>query len=156
MRNEEVQHVKPAEWITDAPDGPGRVMRITNYPYYRVKGAGSVRTLPLAGWLAAEIAALASEREWLIPGDNPTARANLCHRRINDWMGEVYEAARAAGDLPPNTPTRTAYDWRKQAGSELYQKTHDILATSRWLGHKDVSTTTRWYVALIRGLPSLA
>ncbi|MDR1279916.1 MAG: hypothetical protein LBK99_03745, partial [Opitutaceae bacterium] len=29
MRNEEVQHVKPAEWITDAPDGPGRVMRIT-------------------------------------------------------------------------------------------------------------------------------
>ena len=71
-------------------------------------------------------------------------------------MDAVYTAAIAAGELPAGTASRTAYDWRKQAGSELYAKTKDILQVSKWLGHQSVHTTTKWYVNLLRGLPSLA
>lgn len=154
LRNDEVGHVKLAEWLVETPRG--WVLRVKNYPYYRVKGVGSVRDLPVVEWLRRELQDLAGAREWLVPGETPTERYNVTHRTINDWMGEVYARARADGRLPAATPTRTAYDWRKQAGSELYAKTKDILQVSKWLGHQSVHTTTKWYVNLIGGLPSLA
>jgi len=95
-------------------------------------------------------------REWLIPGDSPTERYNVTHRHVNEWMADVYARAVVEKRLPEGIEVRTAYDWRKQAGSELYQKTKDILQVSKWLGHQSVHTTTKWYVNLIGGLPSLA
>jgi integrase len=141
------------------------VMRITNRDYFMVKGVGSVRDLPVSAWLLEEFRALASKpdaegnplwREWLIPGATVTDRHEVTHYLINDWMEEVYNQAILAQQLPEDTEVRTAYDFRKQAGSELYQKTNNILQVSKWLGHQSVHTTTRWYVNLIDGLPSLA
>lgn len=165
MRNKEVAHVKPAEWIEKAPAG-GWVLRIIDRDYFKMKGVGSKRSLPVADWLLGEILELtgariegdkiAGGREWLIPGETAGARREVVEREINAWMAEVYTAAKARGQLPATIETRTAYDFRKQAGSELYQKTKDILTVSRWLGHQSVNTTTKWYVNLIGGLPSLA
>jgi sorbitol-specific phosphotransferase system component IIA len=154
MRNSEVEFCKPAEWLVQTPRG--WVMRITNRDYFLVKAVGSVRDLPLAEWLHAELVQFAGEREWLLPGKTVTDRHEIAAYTLNDWMGEVYERAIAEKILPPATESRTAYDWRKQAGSELYAKTKDILQTSKWLGHQSVHTTTKWYVNLISGLPSLA
>lgn len=164
LRNEEVEHCKPAEWIEHT--ATGWVLQIRNRDYFQVKGVGSVRSMPLADWLLHELVALAGAkiegkkvvggREWLIPGANPTARFDVTHRALNRWMASVYRLGRMQGVLPKDAEARTAYDWRKQAGSELYQKTKDILQVSKWLGHRSVHTTTKWYVNVIGGLPSLA
>lgn len=154
MRNSEVEACKPSEWLVET--SRGFVMRITNQPYFQVKGVGSVRDLPVVGWLHEEITALAGNREWLVPGATVTDRHEITHYAINDWMEEIYDEAKAAGLLPAKMEARTAYDWRKQAGSELYAKTKNILEVSKWLGHQSVHTTTKWYVNLISGLPSLA
>jgi integrase len=153
MRNSEVEFCKPQEWFVETPRG--WVLRITNRPYFLVKAVGSVRDLPLAEWLRVELKQLAGEREWLIPGEG-WIRKDITAYTLNEWMGAVYAAALEAKELPAGTETRTAYDWRKQAGSELYAKTKDILQVSKWLGHQSVHTTTKWYVNLINGLPSLA
>ena len=156
MRNSEVEHCKPAEWIVQKPD-KSWVMQIKNRPYFLVKALGSVRDLPMTDWLRAEIKALAGEREWLIGGKTETDRHDVTHYALNDWMAETYEAAIAAGTLPKGTEVRTAYDWRKQAGSELLEKTGgNVLKVSQWLGHTSIHTTTKWYVNLLGGLPSLA
>jgi hypothetical protein len=154
LRNSEVEACKPKEWLVETPRG--WVLRITNRPYFLVKAVGSVRDLPLAEWLRAELQELAGEREWLIPGETITDRHEITGYTLNDWMDSVFTAAIADKTLPAGTEIRTAYDWRKQAGSELYAKTKDILQVSRWLGHQSVHTTTKWYVNLIHGLPSLA
>jgi len=156
LRNNEAEYCKPAEWIVKRPDGSW-VLRITNRPGWLVKGKGSVRDLPVAEWVRAEIERFAGGREWLIGGANETERHEVTHYDLNDWMGEVYERAIEAGLLPKTVDVRTAYDYRKQAGSELLAKTGgNLLAVSQWLGHASVHTTTRWYVNLIGGLPSLA
>ena len=154
MRNSEVEACKLGEWLVETPRG--WVMRITNRDYFLVKGVGSVRDLPVADWLRAELQAFAGEREWLIPGNTVTDRHEITGYTLNDWMEAVYERAIADKVLPAGTEIRTAYDWRKQAGSELYAKTKDILQVSKWLGHQSVHTTTKWYVNLLTGLPSLA
>lgn len=165
MRNNEAEFCRPAEWIVRA--GDGWVMRICDRPErkkgnvvitpgYYTKAAGSTRDLPVADWLREELMALSAGREWLIPGRHTTDRHDICHRSLNEWMGEIYERAIEAKILPAETRPRTAYDWRKQAGSEVYHQTRDILATSKWMGHTSVHTTTRWYVGLIQALPSLA
>lgn len=156
LRNNEAEYCKPAEWFVKRPDGSW-VMQIKNRPYYLVKGKGSVRDLPVAPWLRAEILRFVGDREWLIGGANETERHEITHYALNDWIGEVYDRAIEAQLLPATTEIRTAYDYRKQAGSELLAKTGgNLLAVSQWLGHASVHTTTRWYVNLIGGLPSLA
>jgi hypothetical protein len=154
MRNSEVEACKPAEWLVQTPRG--WVMRITNRPYFLVKAVGSIRDLPLTDWIRDDVKLLAGDREWLIPGATITDRHEITGYTLNEWMADVYETAIADKALPEGTEIRTAYDWRKQAGSELYAKTKDILQTSKWLGHQSVHTTTKWYVNLIQGLPSLA
>ena len=107
-------------------------------------------------WLRDDLQTLARGREWWVPGGTITDRRLVTDYAINEWMADVYARAFAAGQLPPGLEVRTAYDFRKQAGSELYAKTKDILQVSKWLGHQSVFTTTKWYVNLIQGLPSLA
>lgn len=154
MRNSEVLACKPAEWLESTPQG--WVMRITNRPYFLVKGNGSVRDLPVVEWLYEELTTLSKGREWLLPGDNLHQRQTIANREINQWMRTVYETAIEEGKLPEDTTIRTAYDWRKQAGSALYQQIKDILQVSKWLGHMSVQVTTQWYLGLIKQLPSLA
>ena len=154
LRNSEVEHCKPAEWLVQTPRG--WVLRITNRPYFLPKGIGSVRDLPVADWIRKELTTFAAGREWLLPGATVTDRHEITGYVLNNWMAAVYTAATAAKILPAGTAARTAYDWRKQAGSELYAATKDILQVSKWLGHQSVHTTTKWYVNLLTGLPSLA
>ncbi|HYC64333.1 MAG TPA: tyrosine-type recombinase/integrase [Reyranellaceae bacterium] len=163
MRNEEVEFCKPAEWIVektvvDRTTGvakPIHVMRITNREYFKVKGVGSIRDLPIAPWLLAELRVFSQGREWLISDANATARANITHRDINIWIAGVQRDAIATRELPAGTAERTAYDFRKQAGSELLEQGASIVEVSKWLGHRDVNTTTKWYVNLLRELPIL-
>jgi hypothetical protein len=154
LRNEEVLFLKPADAIRLQADGTAEIT-IALRPYYVPKGRGSHRTLTLPAAETADVLALAAGREWLLPGDSPTARRELTHRGLNAWLAEVYATARAAGRLPAGTPTRTAYDLRKQAGSEYYAQTGSLDATSLWLGHESSATTMRWYVKLIHKLPAL-
>lgn len=164
LRNEEVEFCKPAEWIVEKEVEDRRtglrktitVLRVTNYTYFKVKGVGSIRDLPLADWLRDEIKAFAKDREWLVSDANLTERANITHRSINDWMAAVYEVAFKSKVLPKGCEIRTAYDFRKQAGSELLAQGASIVEVSKWLGHRDVNTTTKWYVNLLKELPVLS
>lgn len=158
LRNEEAEHCKPGEWIVEKTGRDGKklhVLRITNYEYFKVKGVGSIRDLPLSPWLLEEIQTLTKGKEWLVSDHTPTDRSNITHRTVNDWMDDVYKAAIKAGKLPAGTQVRTAYDFRKQAGSALLAQGASIVEVSKWLGHRDVNTTTKWYVNLLRELPVL-
>jgi integrase len=156
MRNSEVEFCKPAEWLVKRPDGQW-IMHITNRPYALVKGKGSVRDLLVVPWLREEIMRFAGDREWLIAGETETDRHEAVNYEINDWISDMYERAIEAGVLPAGTEARNAYDYRKQAGSELFARPGvKELAVSQWLGHMSTQTTQRWYVNLIGDLPSLA
>jgi integrase len=167
LRNEEVEHCKPAEWIVEKTGRDGKklhVLRITNYEYFKVKGIGSIRDLPLPTWLLQELREFcgynaekkAYAREWLVADTTPTDRFNITHRSVNEWMARVYAVGIRAGKLSKTTEVRTAYDFRKQAGSALLEQGASIVEVSKWLGHRDVNTTTKWYVNLLRELPVLS
>lgn len=164
LRNEEAEFCKPDEWIVEKEVQDRRtgdrkkihVLRITNYPYFKVKGVGSIRDLPLSDWLLEELRLVSKGREWLVSDANLTARRNITHRSLNDWMAVVYTEAIKEKILPKGCEIRTAYDFRKQAGSELLAQGASIVDVSKWLGHRDVNTTTKWYVNLLRELPVLA
>lgn len=156
MRNSEVEYCKPAEWLVKRPDGRW-IMQMKNRPYALVKAKGSVRDLLVVDWLRAEIERFAAGREWLIAGKTETDRHEVVNYGINDWIGEIYERAIETGVLPAGTEARNAYDYRKQAGSELFARPGvKELAVSQWLGHTSTQTTQKWYVNLIGDLPSLA
>lgn len=168
LRNEEIEFMKPAEWILRNKDAAGKdraVINIKTYPYFTPKGVGSIRQVPLPQWILKEIDELAGKREWLLSETDPvetpkkshrTERHNITHREINLWMRAVYAAALKEKALPAGTEVRTAYDFRKQAGSILYLQTHDLLAVQRFLGHESPTTTTKWYANLIKLLPEIA
>lgn len=165
FRNEEVEHCIPSEWLTKT--GPtSYVLDVRPRPYFLPKGTPGKVPVPL--WLANEILELAGagdwldeeERErgtrWLLRERTATGRYNVTHRAINEWMAEVYREAIAEKVLPPGTAIRTSYDFRRQAGSILYEQTHDILAVQRFLRHESPATTTKWYANLIKELPAIS
>lgn len=175
LRNVEAESMRPREWIVPRKlrDGDGTVRdgwvlqikprpAVKNaageilVPAFNVKAKGSTRDLPVAAWLRAELLATADTNGFLLPGSTFTDRHDISAYAFSEWMADCYERGIAAGVLPADVEIRTPYDWRKQAGSETYHKSRDILATSKWLGHTSVHTSTKWYVSLIQALPSIA
>jgi integrase len=136
LRNSEVAHMQ-REWLRKDEDGHWRVW-IVVYPYFKPKA--TLRAVGFPAVLAEEILAMAGPK-WIVPGETKTERHDVTHRRLNDWIASVL-------------PDRRAYDLRKQAGS-IIARSNGILAAARFLGHQDVSTTTKWYAGVIDRQPEI-
>jgi integrase len=103
----------------------------------RSKTARGVRMVPLPDWVAEGVLELAGP-DWLIAAAHKTERKAIVERAINEWV-------RA------NLPGRTAYDFRRQAGSWVLDE-QGLQAAADFLGHTDSQTTLRWYASRVRAL----
>jgi integrase len=119
-----------------------------------VKAGGSVRSVPVPGWLAAALRDQARPevvegmgvlRLWA-PALAVTARELVMRRELSAWVQRVLPGATA-----PDGRARAAYDLRRQAGS-LIMDAQGLEAARDFLGHKTSETTRRWYATRIRAL----
>ena len=138
LRDEEVLALRPATWIRELPTGPSISIRV--YPDFRPKGKGSIRSIGIDPGLLAELSEIWKDGEFAIQGKDPTERYDVVYRALNRWIQSI-------------VPGRTAYDLRKQAGSNVLMQTRALSRTSRFLGHMSIATTQRWYVGLLEQAP---
>jgi integrase len=119
-----------------------------------VKAAGSVRSVPVPGWLAAALREQARPavvegggvlRLWA-PGLAVTARELVMRREVSGWVQRVLP-----GESAPDGRARAAYDLRRQAGS-MVMDAQGLEAARDFLGHRTAETTRRWYASRIRAL----
>ena len=78
---------------------------------------------------------------YVLAGGNPSAREDLVKRRFAKWMRDLGWDV----EMFP----KAAHELRKLIGSRWYTELGAEVAQS-WLGHKDISTTCRFYTALDR------
>ena len=104
------------------------------------KTATSVRTLPISDDLAAYLKQKASSG-YLVPNryGDPLDPDNWRDRRFNAFMRDLTTAC-------PDLPQLNPHELRHTCGTLLYERTHDIYLVSRYLGHSDVSITSKIYV----------
>lgn len=104
------------------------------------KTAISVRTLPISDEMAVWLRRRASTG-YLIPNrlGDPMDPDNWRERRFNAFMRDL-------SDICPELPQLNPHELRHTCGTLLYEQTHDIYLVSRYLGHSDVSITSKIYV----------
>lgn len=119
-----------------------------------VKAGGSVRSVPVPGWLAAALREQARPavvegagvlRLWA-PALAVTARELVMRREVSGWVQRVLP-----GESAPDGRARAAYDLRRQAGS-MVMDAQGLEAARDFLGHKHADVTRRWYATRIRAL----
>lgn len=119
-----------------------------------VKASGSVRSVPVPGWLAAALREQARPavvegagvlRLWA-PALAVSARELVMRRELSVWVQRVLP-----GESAPDGRARAAYDLRRQAGS-MVMDAQGLEAARDFLGHKTAETTRRWYASRIRAL----
>lgn len=104
------------------------------------KTATSVRTLPISNEFTAYLRQRASTG-YLIPNrlGGPLDPDNWRDRRFKTFMRDLTAAH-------PELPALNPHELRHTCGTLLYERTHDIYLVSRYLGHSDVSITSKIYV----------
>lgn len=81
----------------------------------------------------------AATSEYVCPGKNKTERAQVCERNINRFVERFIQGRE-----------KVSYELRKWAGSIVATK-HGIYAAQRFLRHKSVTTTERYYATYLKG-----
>ena len=81
----------------------------------------------------------AATTEYVCPGKNKTERAQVCERNINRFVERFIQGRE-----------KVSYELRKWAGSIVATK-HGIYAAQRFLRHKSVTTTERYYATYLKG-----
>lgn len=147
LRNSEVLRAT-RDWILtrDVRDGETWWCSVA-----RSKTARGVRMVPLPDWVARGVLEVADAEQTpsasapqkpsapsIVAVPKKTLRQEITHRRINEWVRRVL-------------PGRTAYDFRRQAGSWVLDE-QGLQAAADFLGHQDTQTTVRWYASRIRAL----
>jgi len=77
--------------------------------------------------------------EYVCPGKNKTERAQVCDRNINRFVERFIKDRQ-----------KVSYELRKWAGSIVATK-HGIYAAQRFLRHRSVTTTERYYATYLKG-----
>jgi len=76
--------------------------------------------------------------EYVVPGKNKTERAQVCDRNINRFVERFIKGRE-----------KVSYELRKWAGSIVATR-HGIYAAQRFLRHKSVTTTERYYATYLK------
>ena len=77
--------------------------------------------------------------EYVCPGKNKTERAQVCERNINRFVERFIQGRE-----------KVSYELRKWAGSIVATK-HGIYDAQRFLRHRSVTTTERYYATYLKG-----
>jgi len=100
----------------------------------------SIRTLPISTALAGYLSANFGEG-YLFPNNKQLPRdpENWDARRFKTFMKDLHYEK-------PDIPILNPHELRHTCGTLLYQKSHDIRAVSRFLGHATIDITSSIYV----------
>ena len=125
-----------AQWAWIRTDGTRIDMEVICRSDWRPKGGE--RTIPIHPELYSQLTKLRTPDLYILAGGTPTARSRLIKRDLAKWMrGLGWSTQKAAHEL------------RKWQGSRWY--TERNAETAQYLlGHKDISTTCKWYADLAR------
>lgn len=104
------------------------------------KSKTSIRKLPISTEFALYLTPHKSAG-FVIPNANGGAMSpnNWERRRYSKFMGDLI-------DKYPDIPRLTPHEMRHTCGTNLYNKTGNIYAVSKFLGHADINITTKIYV----------
>jgi integrase len=124
-------------WIEDRGDRHVMVLVERESEGLKLKtGAKRGRVMSVPPWMVPEL--LAAE-DFMVPGRTKGMRVKFMERNFNMWVREFLPDRRAA-----------AYELRKQAGSDVLNETGRISLVQHMLGHKEPSTTARFYAVFDR------
>lgn len=114
---------------------------ITSSSSYKIidapKSANSTRTLPIPDDLLAELQNLERSGEYVCQKDGEA----FYPKRIYNYLKIFYNYLKI-----PQDKRLSPHELRHTCGTLLYQSTKDIFYVSRFLGHSDISITTKIYV----------
>lgn len=123
---------------------------IINRPEQNFKPKGTNREIQVHRDLFEELKIQSSGSDgFILPGGSFTDRYNYIVRELAGWMrGQGFDRDRF---------NKATYELRKLKGSEWYSSP-DLgpQVAQEWLGHKDISTTCKYYAALDRKVSPLA
>jgi integrase len=130
-----------ARWDWIRADSTGKYLDIIARVDYRPKGRP--RSVPISAEVMEHLSeSLAlSDGVHLLPGVTHTDREDLVKRELATWM-------RGLGWEETQYP-KAGHELRKLMGSRWYTERGAEVAQT-WLGHKDISTTCRYYATLTR------
>lgn len=112
------------------------------------KSKNSARTLPISSDLCDAIAALAVGDEYIVKSskrpDMPVNPKNFAAKRYKTfWHRYVQSLPKSEQE---RFPVLTPHELRHTCGTLMYNRTKNIYAVSKYLGHADVSITAKLYV----------
>ena len=102
---------------------------------------GRERSVPVSAEVWEHLGKYGAKGEWVMPGKMLTDRNDIVRRDFADWMRSI--------GWDPETYPKAAHELRKLIGSRWYTERGAEVAQT-WLGHKDISTTCRYYATLTR------
>ena len=127
------------DWIRTDTDGR-RYLDVITRADFRPKGRE--RSVPIGEETWTELQACRRPSDpFVLPGGHKTARRKMVTTTLAGWM-------RARG-WDSRTYPKAAHELRKLMGSRWYTDRGAEVAQT-WLGHKDISTTCRYYATLDR------
>lgn len=104
------------------------------------KTASSFRELPLSQTLSDYLRQLPRIGKYIISKSNtPLRPSNWDHRHYNVFWDDLQKEH-------PEIQKITPHEMRHTCGTLLYDKTHDIYAVSKFLGHSGIDITSKIYV----------
>lgn len=109
------------------------------------KSATSNRVLPLTKGLKKQLVCERQEQGYLqestmYPG-RPLSNKAFTQKRYNTFFKDFQKYIK-----DPTFPILTPHELRHTCGTLLYRRTHDIYATSKFLGHASIDITSKLYV----------
>lgn len=103
----------------------------------RPKTVNSIRRLPIDNSLAALFASEPRTSDYVIDKNGKSIKPAQLYERVQVF----YKFANI-----PDEKKLTPHELRHTCGTLMYQRTRDVFAVSRFLGHSDIGITTKIYV----------
>lgn len=113
---------------------------VNHKPYTAApKSKSSIRTLPIGTKLSKLIQSEKQSPFSYVVERAPITPSNFTKHIYNKFFNDLREAH-------PDIERLTPHELRHTCGTLLYNKTHDIFAVSKFLGHSNVGITAKLYV----------
>ncbi len=141
LRNGEVEKARWSDFeertVFDAKGNPSRVRVFRVRADYEEAISGEIE-VPDDLWAKLQPYKEDATTEFVVPGKNKTERAQVCDRNINRFVERFIRDRE-----------KVSYELRKWAGSIVATR-HGIYAAQRFLRHKSVTTTERYYATYLK------
>ena len=141
LRNNEVEKALWSDFITRPvfdKDGNKTEIRALRVRAGYDEALGGEIEVPVDLWEKLEPYKQEATTEYIVPGKNKTERAAVCDRQINRFVERFIPGRQ-----------KLSYELRKWAGSIVATR-HGIYAAQRFLRHRSVTTTERYYATYLK------